>query len=80
MNAKTTKQDSTTITKATSYAKQLHKEGYGSCTIVRAVTQKYPSLARRDVLRIAASLDINLGTASRQFQEVRSGLTVVTGL
>lgn len=62
------------------YAKQLAKKEFGPCTITRAVTQKFRSLTRADVLGIADELNINHFTASRQYQEVRSGKTRVTGV
>lgn len=64
---------------ALTYARRLNKD-YGPVTVVRAVTQRFPRLRRRDVLAIASELKINTGTASRQFQEVRNnGLRVKLG-
>lgn len=60
-----------TIQAAERYARQLTRKEFGPCTVVRAVTQRYSKLRRRDVLGIAEKLDINEYTASRQFQEVR---------
>lgn len=65
MNAKTN-----TFKSAVALAKRLDKE-YGPVTVLRAVTQRYASLERRDVLEVARALRYNEGTASRQFQEVR---------
>lgn len=63
---------------ALTYARKLAKQGYGNCTIIRGVTQRFSRMPRKDVLSIAKTLHINPGTASRQFQEVRSGQTRVT--
>lgn len=62
------------------YAKALVAKDYGPVTVVRAVTQHYPKLQRKEVLRIAGELGLNLGTAARQYQEVRSGKVRLTGV
>lgn len=74
------KQTAASVMAAHRYAKKLAKQEFGPCTITRAVTQKYKSLSRADVLSIASELDINQHTASRQYQEVRSGKTRVVGV
>lgn len=54
---------------------------FGPVTVISAVTLKHGALKRRDVLQIAALLGINQGTASRQYQEVRSGkVTKIEGI
>lgn len=58
---------------ALKFAKSLVKKDYGPVTVVRATAQRFPTLKRRAVLAIAETLGFNLGTASRQFQEIRSG-------
>lgn len=77
---KSTKTTSTSgvSTAALAYARKLAKDGYGNCTIIRGVTQRFSKMPRKDVLSIAKALRINPGTASRQFQEVRSGAVEVT--
>ena len=60
------------LSDAAKLAAKLNRE-FGPCTVVRAVAQKFPKLRRRDVMSIATKLGINKYTASRQFQEVRSG-------
>lgn len=62
---------------ALAYAKKVAKQGYGNVTIVRSVTQKFSTLPRKDVLAIAKELRINLGTASRQYQEIRHGNFII---
>lgn len=61
------------IKRAKSYAGKVARKDFGPCTVVRAVTQKYPSLRRRDVLAIAEALKIDQGTARQQFFLTRSG-------
>lgn len=83
MNASPSKQAAKTAPNKTqaaalAHARKLSKE-YGPCTVVREVAQKYKSLSRGEVLEIAAALKINKGTASRQFQEIRSGNIKVEG-
>ena len=69
-----------TATAALATAKQLTKEGYGPCTIIRVITQRYPHLTRAEVLDIAKAVKINPATASTQYQQVRSGNIVVEAL
>ena len=65
------------LRQAMAYATKLLNKDFGPVSVVRAVTQNHPRLRRRDVLQIATALDINHFTASRQFQEIRSGTTQV---
>lgn len=62
---------------ALAYARQLVKDEYGSCTVIRALTQHHPKLTRHEVLAIAAELGLNRFTASRQYHLVRSGAVTV---
>lgn len=57
---------------AEAFGKKVAAE-YGPVTTVRAVTQKFPTLQRADVLAIASKLKINQFTASGQYQAARSG-------
>lgn len=66
-----------TVKAAKTYATKINAE-YGACTVVRAVTQRYASLRRCDVLAIADALKINKGTAARQFFLTRSGQIQIT--
>lgn len=68
---KTTKTSPTTA--AVGFARTLVKKNYGTCTVVRAVATKFPALPRHDVMTIAAELELNPHTTSRQFHLVRSG-------
>lgn len=45
----------------------------GPCELVRTIAIEFADLPRKDVLTIAGSVGVNLGTASRQFQEARAG-------
>mgnify|MGYP003472499106 CR=1 FL=1 len=45
----------------------------GPCELVRTIALEFADLPRKDVLTIAGSVGVNLGTASRQFQEARAG-------
>lgn len=42
------------------------------CVIVRTLAREFHDLPRRDILTVAGGIGINLGTASRQFQEART--------
>lgn len=58
---------------AAGFARTLVKKQYGTCTVVRALATKFPQLPRHDVMAIAAELELNPHTTSRQFHLVRSG-------
>jgi len=62
---------------ALAYARQLVKDEYGACTVIRALTQHHPKLTRHEVLAIAAELGLNRFTTSRQYHLVRSGAVTV---
>ena len=64
---------SATYTAALATARSLIKKDYGACTIIRAITQKYPKLVRHEVMEIAELCKLNAFTASRQYHLVRSG-------
>lgn len=57
---------SSTIAKARIVCAKVLREA-GPCAAVKNMTQRYPSLRRRDVLCITDAFRINRGTASRQF-------------
>lgn len=62
---------------ALKYGRELVKQNYGDCTVVRAITQRHAKMPRKDILAVAKILGFNAGTASRQYQEVRSGKTSI---
>jgi hypothetical protein len=60
------------LTAALEYGKKQLKEG-GPVQAIRAITNKFKTFERRDVMAVAEKLDINKFTASRQFHVARAG-------
>lgn len=77
MKTKTTKSHAAVVTSAAAFAKKVNRQ-YGACDTVRAVTQRFPSLTRGEMLTIAKAVGINKHTASTQYQRVRSGAIAIT--
>lgn len=49
------------------------KREFGVVGAVRGIAGRYPTLTRQDMLTVAKKARVNLNTASRQFNEVRTG-------
>jgi hypothetical protein len=52
-------------------------QGRNICLVLRHTATAHPEIKRAAFLQIAGQLGINLGTAARQFQEIRSGKIVL---